>query len=173
MGQVWEAFDDVLERRVAVKVMHPHTQDEIAMARRFKDEARFAAQLAHPNIVTVHDYVEHEGLICLVMEFVDGPTLAGILTRGPLEPEELAAGLAVAHDAGIIHRDLKPANVLVAETGAKPRTSASPDRSTARRTPWTGRSSAPLTTSAPSRRSASRSVRRRTFTASACWRTKC
>ena len=126
MGQVWEAFDDVLERRVAVKVMHPHTQDEIAMARRFKDEARFAAQLAHPNIVTVHDYVEHEGLICLVMEFVDGPTLAGILTRGPLEPEEtrtvlaeLAAGLAVAHDAGIIHRDIKPANVLGAETGAK------------------------------------------------------
>src|SRR5690554_5010684 len=114
MGQVWEGFDDVLERRVAVKVMHPHTQDELALAERFRDEARFAAQLAHPHIVTVHDYIEHEGLTCLVMEFVDGPTLGTLLSRGPLGPEEtrvfmaqLASGLAQAHAAGIIHRDIK------------------------------------------------------------------
>ncbi len=126
MGQVWEGFDDVLERRVAVKVMHPHTQDELALAERFRDEARFAAQLAHPHIVTVHDYIEHEGLTCLVMEFVDGPTLGTLLSRGPLGPEEtrvfmaqLASGLAQAHAAGIIHRDIKPANVLVADNGAK------------------------------------------------------
>ncbi|MFP5417130.1 MAG: serine/threonine-protein kinase [Actinomycetes bacterium] len=126
MGQVWEAFDDVLERRVALKVMHPSTQDEIALAERFRDEARFAAQLAHPNIVTVHDYVDFDGLSYLVMEFVDGPTLAALLARGPLPPAdvrsimvELASALALAHEAGIIHRDIKPANVLMPEAGAK------------------------------------------------------
>lgn len=122
MGQVWEALDDVLERRVALKIMHPETQDELVMAERFRDEARFAAQLSHPNIVTVHDFVEYEGLAYLVMEFVDGPTLANLLARGPLAPEQVrrllgqvASALAVAHDAGIIHRDIKGSNVLVAD----------------------------------------------------------
>ncbi|WP_078920008.1 MULTISPECIES: serine/threonine-protein kinase [Tessaracoccus] len=126
MGQVWEAFDDVLERRVALKIMHPHSQDEITLAERFRDEARFAAQLAHPNIVTVFDYLDVDGLACLVMEYVDGPTLGGVLARGPLSADEtrailsaLASGLAVAHEAGIIHRDIKPANVLVSDSGAK------------------------------------------------------
>ncbi|GAB3818144.1 hypothetical protein GCM10028820_19900 [Tessaracoccus terricola] len=126
MGQVWEAADSILERRVAMKIMHPHTRDEIALAERFRDEARFAAQLAHPNIVTVHDYVDHEGLSCLVMELVEGPTLSELLADGPVTLEEaramlhqLASALAQAHAAGIIHRDLKPANVLVAESGAK------------------------------------------------------
>ncbi|MCC2593986.1 serine/threonine protein kinase [Tessaracoccus sp. OS52] len=126
MGQVWEALDDVLQRRVALKIMHPHTQDEIRLAERFKDEARFAAQLVHPNIVTIHDYIEFEGLSFLVMEMVDGLTLGELLARGPLTQEqvrtmlfELASALVVAHDAGIIHRDIKPANVLISETGAK------------------------------------------------------
>jgi eukaryotic-like serine/threonine-protein kinase len=120
MGQVWEALDDLLQRRVALKIMHPSTHDEVALAERFRDEARFAAQLSHPNIVTVHDYVEYEGLAYLVMEFVDGPTLAALLTRGPLAPSEvrrlvrqLASALVVAHGAGIIHRDIKSANVMV------------------------------------------------------------
>ncbi|WP_185975625.1 serine/threonine-protein kinase [Tessaracoccus rhinocerotis] len=126
MGQVWEVADSILERRVAMKIMHPHTRDEIALAERFRDEARFAAQLAHPNIVTVHDYIDHEGLSCLVMEFVDGPTLSELMASGPLPLEDarmmllqLASALAQAHAAGIIHRDLKPANVLVSEAGAK------------------------------------------------------
>ena len=126
MGQLWEGFDDVLERRVALKIMHPHTQDEFALVERFRDEARFAARLVHPNIVTVHDYVDDDGLSCLVMEFVDGPTLASLLSAGPLGYDrtrsliyELASALVVAHEAGIIHRDIKPANVLVPETGAK------------------------------------------------------
>ncbi|MHA7859918.1 serine/threonine-protein kinase [Tessaracoccus sp. Y36] len=126
MGQVWEAFDDVLERRLALKIMHPHTQEELALVERFRDEARFAAQLTHPNIVTIHDYLEEDGLSCLVMEFVDGPTLCRMLSDGPLSPEitrtilfELASALTVAHEAGVIHRDIKPANVLVPETGAK------------------------------------------------------
>ncbi|HSN11852.1 MAG TPA: serine/threonine-protein kinase, partial [Propionibacteriaceae bacterium] len=120
MGQVWEALDETLERRVALKIMHPNNADEVALAERFRDEARFAAQLSHPNIVTVHDYLEDDGLAYLVMEFVDGPTVASMLSRGPLDPEEvrvlieqLASALTVAHAAGIIHRDIKPANVLV------------------------------------------------------------
>ncbi len=126
MGQVWEAFDDTLGRRVALKIMHPNTQDEIVRAERFRDEARFAAQLTHPNIVTIHDFLDFEGLSYLVMEFVDGLTLAALLSPRPLVPEqariilhELASALVVAHEAGIIHRDIKPANVLVSATGAK------------------------------------------------------
>lgn len=126
MGQVWDGFDEVLERRVALKVMHPHTHDEFAMVERFRAEARFAAQVVHPNIVTVHDFVEDAGLRCLVMEFVEGPTLGALMSRGPLSCDEtrsvmyeMASALAVAHDAQIIHRDIKPANVLMPETGAK------------------------------------------------------
>lgn len=126
MGQVWDGFDDVLERRVALKIMHPHTQEELALVERFRSEARFAAQVEHPNIVTVHDYVEDAGLSCLVMEFIDGPTLAALLSRGPLPMDEvrtmlyeLASALVVAHDAAIIHRDIKPANVMVSDSGAK------------------------------------------------------
>jgi serine/threonine-protein kinase len=126
MGQVWEALDETLERHVALKIMHPSTADEVALAERFRDEARFAAQLSHPHIVTVHDYLEDEGLAYLVMEFVDGPTVASMLSRGPLEPEQvrvligqLASALTVAHEAGIIHRDIKPANVLVTDGRAQ------------------------------------------------------
>ncbi len=126
MGQVWDGFDDVLERRVALKVMHPHTQEEFALVERFRAEAKFAAQIVHPNIVTVHDFVEDGGLTCLVMEFVDGPTLASILARGPLSSDEtrtfmyeMASALVAAHEAQIIHRDIKPANVLLPESGAK------------------------------------------------------
>ncbi|NLE97530.1 MAG: serine/threonine protein kinase, partial [Propionibacterium sp.] len=126
MGQVWEAIDDVLLRRVALKIMHPHTQDELELVERFRDEARFAAQLMHPNIVTIHDFADFEGLAFLVMEMVDGMSLAQQLARGPLPAaqvrillRELASALAVAHDAGIIHRDIKPANVLTSPTGAK------------------------------------------------------
>ncbi|MDO5533759.1 MAG: serine/threonine-protein kinase [Propionibacteriaceae bacterium] len=120
MGQVWEAFDETLERTVALKIMHPHTQDEFALVERFRDEARFAAQLSHPNTVTIHDFGEHDGLVFLVMEFVDGPTLGAVLAAGPLSAADvrrllgqLAAALAVAHAAGIIHRDIKPANILI------------------------------------------------------------
>ncbi|CAI9401728.1 serine/threonine-protein kinase [Aestuariimicrobium sp. T2.26MG-19.2B] len=126
MGQVWEALDDTLGRRVALKIMHPNSPDEAVLADRFRDEARFAAQLSHPNIVTIHDFVDFEGLSYLVMEFVDGPTLSRVLSLGPMGPEavrtvlaELASALVQAHEAGIIHRDIKPANVLMAEGGAK------------------------------------------------------
>lgn len=122
MGQVWEALDDTLKRRIALKILHPTTEDDITLAERFRDEARFAAQLSHPHIVTVHDFIEYDGLACLVMEFVDGPTLAGLLELGPLGHDEvrhllaqLAAALAAAHNAGIIHRDITSANVLIGD----------------------------------------------------------
>lgn len=121
MGQVWEATDLVLDRRVAVKLLHPHTRDEKVSAARFRDEARFGAALHHPNIVAVHDFGEDEGLAYLVMELVDGPTVAQRLRAdGAFAPDEVrtvvaqvASGLVAAHGIGVIHRDVKPANIIL------------------------------------------------------------
>lgn len=125
MGQVWAVTDGVLGRTVAVKVMHPQTQEQQALAARFRAEARFAAQISHPNVVEVFDFGEHDGLAYLVMEFIDGPTLAGLLeARGTLPADvvrsvlcQLAGALERAHAHGIVHRDLKPSNVLITPDG--------------------------------------------------------
>lgn len=125
MGQVWAVTDGVLGRTVAVKVMHPQTQEQQALAARFRAEARFAAQISHPNVVEVFDFGEHDGLAYLVMEFIDGPTLAGLLeARGTLPADvvrsvlcQLAGALERPHAHGIVHRDLKPSNVLITPDG--------------------------------------------------------
>jgi len=125
MAQVWSAVDEVLGRTVAVKIMHPQTPERHAMAERFRAEARVAAQISHPSIVEVFDFAEHDGLAFLVMEFVDGPTLAELLVeQGRLPPDrvrllltQLAGALSRAHDNGIIHRDLKPSNVAISPDG--------------------------------------------------------
>ena len=125
MAQVWTAVDEVLQRTVAVKVMHPQTSEQQAMAERFRAEARIAAQISHPNIVEVFDFAEHDGLAYLVMEFIDGPTLAELLAdEGALAPErvrvvlgQLAGALGRAHENGFIHRDLKPSNVAISPDG--------------------------------------------------------
>ncbi|UUU39058.1 serine/threonine-protein kinase [Streptomyces sp. NBC_00162] len=118
MGTVWEASDELLGRSVAVKELHVGDGTESAGALR---EARTVAQIKHPHVVVVHDVVEHDGRPCIVMELVEGRSLADRLAAdGPLDPAETArTGLALlgalnaAHARGVLHRDIKPANVLL------------------------------------------------------------
>ena len=125
MADVWAGTDTVLQRTVAVKVMRPDTGHEELFALRFRDEAVHSAALLHPNIATVFDYGEDDGLAFLVMELVKGEPLSLLLKRrGPLDPAELrslirqaALALGVAHEARVIHRDVKPANMLVRPDG--------------------------------------------------------
>lgn len=120
MGAVYRARDTKLHRDVAVKVLLPavaHDPDRLA---RFAREARVLASLDHPNIARVHELEEANGIRALVMELVDGPTLADRIAQGPLPVDEalliasqIAQALEAAHEHGIVHRDLKPANVKV------------------------------------------------------------
>ncbi|MFH9086726.1 serine/threonine-protein kinase [Streptomyces sp. NPDC017673] len=118
MGEVWRADDRLLGRPVAVKLLRT---DEAADAERFRLEARTAGRLNHPNVVGVYDFGSHHGRLYLVMELVDGWSLAQERSlRGALDPHEAAAlaahvasGLAAAHRQGVIHRDVKPANVML------------------------------------------------------------
>lgn len=126
MGTVWRARDESLERQVAIKeLILPDYLDVPAretLYRRMRREARAAAQLKHPAIITVHDHVvEADGRPWIVTEIIDGPSLDELLrTQGHLPPRRVAAigaqilaALEVAHAAGITHRDIKPANVLL------------------------------------------------------------
>ena len=131
MGQVWRARDRRLGRAVAIKILRSEFTDEPSFRARFRAEAQHAAMMVHPNIASVFDYGEvpaddtGEPLAYLVMELVEGESLAHLLRREPrLGPEltssivrQTAAALAAAHAAGIVHRDVKPGNVLVAPDG--------------------------------------------------------
>ncbi|MDX2646518.1 serine/threonine-protein kinase [Streptomyces sp. PA03-1a] len=129
MGRVWEAQDVVLRRTVAVKELTPGAHlaedDRAVLQERMKQEARAAARINHPNVVTVHDVVEQDGRPWIVMELVDGRSLDEVVRRdGPLPPRRAAAvaaavleALRAAHAAGVLHRDVKPANVLLARDG--------------------------------------------------------
>ncbi|MFC0623946.1 serine/threonine-protein kinase [Kribbella deserti] len=124
MGEVWRATDEVLGREVAVKLLLPTSPDKSAHER-FRREARVAGQMAHPNVVSVHDFGYHDDHPYLVMELVSGLSLAEELERhGPFTPDrvrdvagQVAAGLAEAHRHGVIHRDIKPGNLLIATDG--------------------------------------------------------
>jgi hypothetical protein len=126
VGEVWRATDLVLSRPVAVKRLRDGYAGQPEAMARFRAEARHAGALSHPGIAQVYDYGEADppSPPFLVMEFVDGPSLAGLLDGGPLAPADamdvlaqVAAGLAAAHAAGLVHRDIKPANLLVAPDG--------------------------------------------------------
>jgi len=121
MAVVYKAYQPKLERWVAVKVLDPlYTTDDSEMLARFRREAKAIAALRHPNILTVYDYGEEEGLAYIVMEYVEGGTLKDRLTGQPFDWQRavhlamaLGQALAFAHDQGVIHRDVKPANVLL------------------------------------------------------------
>src|SRR5215831_18246368 len=124
MGEVYRGWDPGLERVVAIKVLPREAKQDPDRLRRFAQEARAAAALNHPNIVTVHEISTADGAPYIVSELLVGQTLQEVLTRGPLQPRtaiaygvQLLHGLAAAHDKGIIHRDLKPANVFVTTDG--------------------------------------------------------
>ena len=124
MAVVYRARQETLDRTVAVKVLSENMAASSEFMERFRREARTAANLRHPNVITVHDFGEDErGVPYLVMEYIEGPTLADLMDAGldderiPNLLDQIAAGLDYAHARGVIHRDIKPGNVLMTEDG--------------------------------------------------------
>ena len=124
MGQVWQATDTQLNRQVALKILPDAFADDPDRLARFTREAQILASLNHPNIAQIHGIEEAEGTRALVLELVEGPTLADRISQGPIPLDEvlpiakqIAEALEAAHEAGVIHRDLKPANIKVREDG--------------------------------------------------------
>ena len=124
MADVELAHDDVLDRQVAVKILHSRYSDDPAFRERFKREARAAASLNHPNMVAVYDTGDEDGRPFIVMEFVNGRSLREVLRREGVLPQraaEIAGDAALAlhysHERGLVHRDVKPANIMVSNEG--------------------------------------------------------
>jgi eukaryotic-like serine/threonine-protein kinase len=125
MAEVYRGFDPVLNRTVAIKVLLPQFARDVSFVERFRREAQAAARLNHPNIVGVYDTGADDGTQFIVMEFIEGRTLADFLGAGrrptPVQAAEIAqricGALAAAHAQGVIHRDIKPGNVMVTREG--------------------------------------------------------
>src|SRR5499427_1187695 len=127
MGVVYKAMDPTIGRTVALKTMRldVHGLDSQEMVRRFQNEARAAGVLNHPNIVTIYDAGEHEGIFYIAMEFIEGTTLHELLAEKRVLPTEevvqlarqICRGLDYAHSNGIVHRDVKPANIMITADG--------------------------------------------------------
>ncbi len=126
MGEVYRAKDTRLDRTVAIKVLPAHSVESPEQRQRLDREARAIASLTHPHICTLHDIGHQDGIDYLVMEYLEGETLAARLTKGALPLDqvlkyatEIADALDKAHRSGIVHRDLKPGNVMLTKAGAK------------------------------------------------------
>ncbi|WP_433612658.1 protein kinase domain-containing protein [Dactylosporangium sp. CA-139114] len=124
MADVWLAVDGRLDRPVAVKILHGDGGADPSLPERFEREAHTAARLSHPSIVAVYDFGVDDGTPYLVMELVQGHSLADELAAGPLDPrraahiaERVCDALEAAHTAGVVHRDVKPANILISAEG--------------------------------------------------------
>jgi len=126
MGEVYRARDTRLDRSVAIKILPNHLSENADAKLRFDREARTISSLNHPNICTLHDVGHQDGTDYLVMELLEGETLADRLKKGPLPTEqvlrygaEVCDGLERAHRSGVVHRDLKPGNIMLTKSGAK------------------------------------------------------
>src|SRR3989442_7994027 len=126
MGEVYRARDTRLDRTVAVKVLPAHLSSSPEVRARFEREARAVSSLNHPHICTLHDVGHQDGVDYLVMEHLEGETLAARLEGGPMPVSqvlrhaiEIADALDRAHRSGIVHRDLKPGNIMLTKSGAK------------------------------------------------------
>ena len=125
MADVFLARDQLLDRPVALKMLFPEFAQDPAFVERFRREAQAAANLNHPNIVSVYDWGEAAGTYYIVMEYIDGRSLADVLrTEGRIRPDRaidasiaVALALASAHTSGVVHRDIKPANILITRDG--------------------------------------------------------
>ena len=140
MAEVYRARDELLGRDVAVKVLSPRLSDDKSFVERFRREAQAAANLSHPNIVSLYDYGSEGDTYFIVMEFIDGRTLAEIIRKKapsfpsvrPRSQPMWRKALERAHTAGLVHRDVKPGNIMITDTGRRrSRTSGSSVRSAA------------------------------------------
>ena len=126
MGEVYRARDTRLERTVAIKILPPHLSSDPVRRQRFEREAKIISGLNHPHICVLHDVGKQDGIDFLIMECLEGETLAKRLEKGPLPLEQvlkygaqIADALDRAHRSGVVHRDLKPGNIMLTPTGAK------------------------------------------------------
>src|SRR6266849_3845297 len=126
MGEVYRARDTRLDRIVAIKVLPAHLADRSELRERFEREARTIASLNHPHICTLFDIGQQDGIDYIVMEYLEGETLAQRLHKGSLPLEqvlqyaiEIADALDKEHRRGVTHRDLKPGNIMLTKTGTK------------------------------------------------------
>ncbi len=124
MGQVFRAFDEHLERDVAIKLLSPGAFGDESARRRFRKEALALSRLNHPNVATVYDFDTEAGMDYLAIEFIQGSTLRDLVSAGPMPEKQvvrfgmqLADGLAAAHENGVVHRDLKPENLKITPDG--------------------------------------------------------